>query len=126
MGKVMDRRERMEGCLNSLQELLKALKEAVSSLDRGNNNSETAQDDVIVVSQLTNTNLLLLLTQNLNLIDFEGKKDVVQIFNNVLRRKIGTRSSTVEYICTKPEILFTLLAEYEQLALRSARQDRGA
>lgn len=47
-------------------------------------------------------------------IDFEGKKDVAQVFNNVLRRQIGTRSPTVEYICTKPEILFTLMAGYEQ------------
>lgn len=31
----------------------------------------------------------------------------------VLRRQIGTRSPTVEYICTKPEILFTLMAGYE-------------
>lgn len=48
--------------------------------------------------------------KNLNRIDFEGKKDVAQVFNNVLRRQIGTRSPTVEYICTKPEILFTLIA----------------
>lgn len=39
----------------------------------------------------------------------QGKKDVAQIFNNILRRQIGTRSPTVEYICTKPEILFTLV-----------------
>lgn len=51
--------------------------------------------------------------QNLNRIDFEGKKDVAQVFNNVLRRQIGIRSPTVEYICTKPEILFTLMAGYE-------------
>jgi hypothetical protein len=31
-----------------------------------------------------------------------------QIFNNILRRQIGTRTPTVEYICTKPDILFTL------------------
>jgi hypothetical protein len=40
----------------------------------------------------------------------QGKKDVAQVFNNILRRQIGTRSPTVEYICTKPEILFTLMA----------------
>lgn len=40
---------------------------------------------------------------------FQGKKDVAQIFNNILRRQIGIRSPTVEYICTKPEILFTLM-----------------
>jgi Mo25-like len=44
---------------------------------------------------------------------FQGKKDVAQVFNNILRRQIGTRSPTVEYICTKPEILFTLMRGYE-------------
>ncbi|PRD28003.1 UNVERIFIED_CONTAM: Mo25 [Trichonephila clavipes] len=43
-----------------------------------------------------------------------GKKDVVQIFSNILRRQIGTRLPTVEYICTKPEILFTLMKGYEK------------
>jgi calcium binding protein 39 len=81
----------------------------------GTSDSEPQTD--IVVSQLAqelyNSNLLLLLIQNLNRIDFEGKKDVAQVFNNVLRRQIGTRSPTVEYICTKPEILFTLMAGYD-------------
>ena len=66
----------------------------------------------IVLAQLSqemyNTGMLLLLLRNLHRIDFEGKKDAVQIFNNVLRRQIGTRTPTVEHICTKPEILFTL------------------
>ncbi|RWS22914.1 protein Mo25-like isoform X2, partial [Leptotrombidium deliense] len=56
----------------------------------------------------------LLLINNLPKIEFEAKKDVAQIFNNILRRQIGTRSPTVEYICTKPEILFTLMKGYEK------------
>jgi calcium binding protein 39 len=58
--------------------------------------------------EMYNTGLLLLLIRNLHRIDFEGKKDVAQIFNSVLRRSIGTRTPTVEYICTTPEILFSL------------------
>ena len=61
-----------------------------------------------------NSGLLLLLLRNLHRIDFEGKKDAVQIFNNILRRQIGTRTPTVEYICTKPEIVFTLCHGYER------------
>ena len=71
------------------------------------------QTDIIIAQmaqELYNSNLLLSLIQNLNRIDFEGKKDVAQIYNNILRRQIGTRSPTVEYICTKPEILFTLMS----------------
>lgn len=55
-----------------------------------------------------------LLTNVMNFIPLlfliKGKKDVAQVFNNILRRQIGTRSPTVEYICTKPEILFTLMS----------------
>lgn len=40
---------------------------------------------------------------------FQGKKDVCQIFNNILRRQIGTRSPTVEYFCSHQEVLFILL-----------------
>ncbi|MED6236552.1 Calcium-binding protein 39 [Ataeniobius toweri] len=42
-----------------------------------------------------------------------GKKDVAQIFNNILRRQIGTRTPTVEYLCTQQNILFMLLKGYE-------------
>ena len=39
----------------------------------------------------------------------QGRKDVVVIFNNLLRRQIGTRSPTVEYICIKQDILLELI-----------------
>lgn len=39
----------------------------------------------------------------------QGKKDVVHLFSNIVRRQIGTRVPTVEYISSKPEILFMLL-----------------
>lgn len=117
-------------------EVVKALKDAVNVLEKGDKKAEKAQEDVsknlvliknmlygtseaepqtdIIVAQLAqelyNSNLLLMLIQNLNRIDFEGKKDVAQVFNNILRRQIGTRSPTVEYICTRPEILYTLMS----------------
>ena len=80
--------------------------------------SDSEQQSDVVLAQLSqemyNSGLLLLLLRNLHRIDFEGKKDAAQIFNNVLRRQIGTRTPTVEYICTTPEILFTLCRGYEQ------------
>lgn len=39
----------------------------------------------------------------------QGKKDVCHIFNNILRRQIGTRSPTVEYFCSHQDVLFILL-----------------
>jgi len=76
------------------------------------------QQSDIVLAQLSqemyNTGILLLLLRNLHRVDFEGKKDTASIFNNVLRRHIGTRTPTVEYICTQPDILFSLCRGYEQ------------
>jgi len=83
--------------------------------DTGGNGGGNQSD--IIVAQLSqevyNSGLLLLLLRNLHMVDFEGKKDAVQVFNNLLRRQIGTRTPTVEYICTKPEIVFTLCRGYE-------------
>ncbi len=45
---------------------------------------------------------------------FQGKKDVCQIFNNILRRQIGTRSPTVEYFCSHHEVLFILLKGWDR------------
>lgn len=133
-------------------ELVRALRDAVQALERGDKKAEKeqlpttlakalkAQEDVsknlclmknmlygtgeqdaqgdMAVSQLAqelySSHLLLLLIQNLSKIDFEGKKDVAQIFNNVVRRQIGQRFPTVEYIYLKPQILFLLLAGYEK------------
>lgn len=121
-------------------ELIKSVQEALSTLEKGDKKVEKAQEDIsknlvliknmlygtgdtepqtdIGVAQLSqelyNTNLLLQLINNLSRIEFEAKKDVAQIFNNILRRQIGTRSPTVEYMCTRPDILFTLMKGYEK------------
>jgi len=59
------------------------------------------------------TDLLHHLLINLHRLEFESRKDVVQIFNNLLRRQIGSRFPTVEYLCTKPDILFAAFGGYE-------------
>ena len=50
---------------------------------------------------------------NLQKVDFEGKKDIASIFNNLLRRQIGNRSPTVDHIVSKSDILFKLINGYE-------------
>ena len=75
-----------------------------SILDVEGNGGAGSQSDIVVAQlsqEVYNTGLLLLLLRNLHRVDFEGKKDAVFIFNNLLRRQIGTRTPTVEYICTK-------------------------
>jgi calcium binding protein 39 len=70
-----------------------------------------------IVAQLAqevyNHDILQLLVLHIWRFEFEAKKDVSQIFNNLLRRQIGTRSPTVEYISQKPEIIFYALRGYE-------------
>lgn len=85
--------------------------------DQQHQQQNESQTDIVVAQlaqEIYNSNLLFTLINNLSRIEFEAKKDVAQIFNNILRRQIGTRSPTVEYICTKPDILFTLIRGYEK------------
>ncbi|KAI9236405.1 MAG: Mo25-like-domain-containing protein [Podila humilis] len=66
-----------------------------------------------LAQEVYSNNLLQLLVDNIAKFEFEAKKDVAQIFNNLLRRHIGSRSPTVEYLCTRDQILFTLIQGYE-------------
>ncbi|XP_076435612.1 protein Mo25-like [Babylonia areolata] len=124
----------------SPQELVRALKEALTQIsrDKGEKEIRRATEDMAKTLQAMKTmlynsgeqdtaaellsqlaveiyqhNVLLMLITNFHRIEFEGRKDVVVVFNNLMRRQIGTRSPTVEYICTKPEILQELVKGYE-------------
>ncbi|XP_008568148.1 PREDICTED: calcium-binding protein 39-like [Galeopterus variegatus] len=102
------------------EEVSKSL-QAIKEILCGTNDKEPPTEAVAQLAQeLYSSGLLVTLIADLQLIDFEGKKDVTQIFNNILRRQIGTRSPTVEYISAHPHILFMLLKGYEapQIALR--------
>uniref|UniRef100_A0A673M432 Calcium binding protein 39-like n=1 Tax=Sinocyclocheilus rhinocerous TaxID=307959 RepID=A0A673M432_9TELE len=87
---------------------------AMKEILYGTNEKEPQTEAVAQLAQeLYNSGLLSILVADLQLIDFEGKKDVAQIFNNILRRQIGTRTPTVEYLCTQQNILVMLLKGYE-------------
>uniref|UniRef100_A0A672K9B5 Calcium-binding protein 39-like n=1 Tax=Sinocyclocheilus grahami TaxID=75366 RepID=A0A672K9B5_SINGR len=87
---------------------------AMKEILYGTNEKEPQTEAVAQLAQeLYNSGLLSILVADLQLIDFEGKKDVAQIFNNILRRQIGTRTPTVEYLCTQQNILIMLLKGYE-------------
>ncbi|KAF9788429.1 Mo25-like protein [Thelephora terrestris] len=75
---------------------------------------EPAPELIAQLAQETyNTDLLYHLVVHIHRLEFESRKDVVQIFNNLLRRQIGSRSPTVEYLIAKPEILFATFAGYD-------------
>ncbi|KAG1439093.1 hypothetical protein G6F56_012406 [Rhizopus delemar] len=119
------------------QDLVKHLKDAIQRID-GSDKRKAAEDvsrylvmiknilygeddhdpNPDLVAQLSQevykTNLLQLMILNIQKFEFEAKKDVAQIFNNLLKRHIGSRFPTVEYLSTHEDILFYLLKGYEQ------------
>ncbi|XP_039622148.1 calcium binding protein 39, like 1 [Polypterus senegalus] len=112
---VLEKLDPAEGkkCEKVTEEMSKSLT-ALKEILYGTNEKEPQTEAVAQLAQeLYNTNLLIGLIANLQRIDFEGKKDVVQIFSNILRRQIGSRTPTVEYISSHTQILFMLLKGYE-------------
>ncbi|KAG5460457.1 MAG: calcium binding protein 39, isoform CRA_b, partial [Olpidium bornovanus] len=94
-------------------EISKALAEMKKIL-YGENDQEPNSEQVAQLSQeVYNNDLLQLLVQNIAKLEFEAKKDVAQIFNNLLRRQIGTRFPTVDYLCNNTGVPLTLLRGYE-------------
>ncbi|KAF3848068.1 hypothetical protein F7725_021096 [Dissostichus mawsoni] len=97
-------------------DIVKNLKDSMTVLEKHDISDKKAEKTEAVAQlaqELYNSGLLSTLVADLQLIEFEGKKDVAQIFNNILRRQIGTRTPTVEYLCTQQNILFMLLKGYE-------------
>ncbi|XP_072312319.1 calcium-binding protein 39-like [Eucyclogobius newberryi] len=82
----------------------------------GSGDKEPRTEAVVQLAQeLYNTNLLVSLIENLHRIEFEGKKDVVHLFNNIVRQQIDTHTTVVEYISSHTQILFMLLNGYDNL-----------
>ncbi|EJD45523.1 mo25 protein [Auricularia subglabra TFB-10046 SS5] len=123
----------------SPQDLVRGLRDAITKLDSGPPGGDTrrkATEDVSknlqqikailygdgdpvpeLVAQLAQetygTDLLLHLVTHIWRFDFEARKDVAQIFNVLLRRQIGSRWPTVEYLSNKHDVLFTTLKGYD-------------
>jgi len=86
----------------------------MKSILYGMPDQEPNPDDIVsLANEVYNTNLLQVLVENISLLEFEAKKDVASIFNNLLRRQVGSRLPTVEYIQENPTILETLVRGYE-------------
>ncbi|WAR03288.1 MO25-like protein [Mya arenaria] len=127
----------------SPQELVRSLRDALSALKKetGEKKLDKASDDVSknlaqiktvlygtesqepqsdqvaqLAHEMYDNNMLYMLVQNLAKIDFEGRKDVAQIFNNLLRRQIGTRAPTSQEIALNCGMMLRECCRYEQLA----------
>lgn len=62
-----------------------------------------------LAQEIYTTHLLEAFIEKLPLVDFECKKDIVTIFNKILKRTVGQRIPTVDYICSNQELLFDLV-----------------
>ncbi len=120
----------------SVHEIISALKKNLNHLQRGYikdqdkvskilkrinemiyGNIDTEPESEAIRSQIAEelykNDILLLFIENLNLIAFEGKKDILQIFGHVINRRFGTRLPSVEYILKKSKIVWLLIEGYE-------------
>ncbi|CEP14540.1 hypothetical protein [Parasitella parasitica] len=106
-------------------ELVKLVKDSIQKLDGPDKRKSTEEisKNLILIknilygedaTEIYKTDLLTQLARNIQKFEFEAKKDVAQIFNNLLKRQIGSRWPTVEHLCAHEAILFTLLEGYKQ------------
>lgn len=82
----------------------------------GDTDHEPNQENIVqLANDVYSSDLLPIMLSNLSKLEFEAKKDAISIFNNLLRRQVGSpsRSPTVEYICRNTGILDTLCIGYE-------------
>ncbi|KAI8051480.1 Mo25-PA [Syncephalis plumigaleata] len=80
----------------------------------GDGDNDPSPELIAQLSQeIYSNDILGLLVKHMALLEFEAKKDVAQIFNNLLRRQVGTRYPTVDYLARSEDILFSLQLGYE-------------
>lgn len=99
------------------EELNKSLASMKLILHGGTDNEPTADQVALLAQEIYNTDFLWLSAVNLRKLDFEARKDATIIFNTLLKRQIGTRYPTIDYIKGKEEILVVFLRGYEISAI---------
>ncbi|KAG5519562.1 hypothetical protein PMAC_001717 [Pneumocystis sp. 'macacae'] len=114
-GSTADKKRVQDEVARSLQ--------AMKVLLYGDGDADPVPDQVTQLSQqVYQTDLLYLFVVNFGRLEFEkSRKDVTSIFNIFLRRQIGTRYPTVDYLATKEDTLFILVRGYQvpEIALHS-------
>ena len=78
----------------------------------GDASSAQAEQVALLAQEIYTKNMLLLLASNIWRLDFDARKDFTVIFNMLLRRQIGSRFPTVDFISTHEEILIALVKGY--------------
>jgi len=66
-----------------------------------------------ICNEICSNDVVPLLVSQMVKLDFESKKDLAMIFNNLIRKTIGNRQPMVEYLCKNSNILSSLIAGCE-------------
>lgn len=83
----------------------------------GDQESDPLPDQIALLAQeVYSSDILVALVTNLHIMEFDSRKDVVVIFTTLLRRQIGNRSPTVDYLAARPNI-------FEKLIVQNGNQD---
>ncbi|KAH8088421.1 putative transcriptional repressor [Filobasidium floriforme] len=102
---------------NNNMEASEEISKSLSAMKSILNGEAGDQDSLGGITQLANEvysqDVLKLLILNMPKFDFEAKKDASQIFNLLLRRQIGHRSPTVDYVGRNKELIYLVLRGYE-------------
>ncbi|KAJ1838916.1 conidiophore development protein hyma, partial [Coemansia sp. RSA 2703] len=72
----------------------------------------TSEQVAQLAQEIYTTELLPLLISNLSRLEFETRKEVCLIFRILLRRKIGSREPTVDYLISRPNVIAGLINGY--------------
>jgi len=106
---------------SSLAKLNKAIEElsrnfvSLKQVLYGDGENEPKKNDVQdVAKEVYSTHFLLFLVSHLEFMEFEARRDAMQVFNNLIKLQMNGRYTTVDYICNNPQILYILLHGYEK------------
>jgi calcium binding protein 39 len=89
--------------------------DAMKKILCGDGATEPVKDNEVAIAQkVYETKFVLLMVQKMDLVEFETKKDAVQIFTKLLRREIGARNPTAEHFLLNQEILNLLVKGYDK------------
>ncbi|CCH42544.1 Calcium-binding protein [Wickerhamomyces ciferrii] len=76
----------------------------------GDEDNDPQPDQIAQLAhEVYQTDVLYYLISNLQHLEFDSRKDVATLFTTLLRRQIGSRSPTVDYLVSKPNIINLLL-----------------
>ncbi|GMM28838.1 Hym1 protein [Martiniozyma asiatica (nom. inval.)] len=103
----------VDNCQKGSPELSRHL-HSVDQIFNGNSPFSDPDSMTLFFQEVYATDLLYLLISHLKEIEFDSRKIVVSLFSAMLRRKVGARSPTVDYLLAKHKIIVLLLRGPEE------------